>query len=95
MINTLVDIMRLIERYQQYLDQNGVSFDGRGFPSMRRDWYLDEWPDQVVTYRERKSSRLVTDPARTVLCFYCADERIYPRWEHVLEELDEYRPSWA
>lgn len=58
---------------------------------MRREWYLCEWPERMVTFRERKS-RLVTDSTRTVLCFYCADERIYPRWEHVLDELDEYRP---
>ncbi|OXN01731.1 DUF4417 domain-containing protein [Bifidobacterium vansinderenii] len=91
MISTALDLIRLIENYQQYLKQHGVHFDDQGFPSMQSEWYLDRWPDQVVTYRERKS-RLVTDPSRTALCFYCADERIYPRWERVLNELDEYRP---
>ena len=91
MTDTLTDILALIDRYSLYLEKCGVDFDDQGFPVMRREWYLDDWPDLVVTYRERRS-KLVTVPGNTVLCFYCADKHIYPRWKHVLDELDEYRP---
>ena len=44
----------------------------------------------MVTFKERKSS-LVVNPSKTVLCFYCPDERIYPRLDRVLLEIEEYR----
>ncbi|OZG57315.1 hypothetical protein BTIS_1409 [Bifidobacterium tissieri] len=91
MIHTLVDILKLIEQYQHYLEQQGVNFDSQGFPHLRREWYLKEWPDVIVTYKERKST-LVKNPSNTVLCFYCADGLIYPRLEHALDEIDNYRP---
>ncbi|TPF78748.1 hypothetical protein BW12_04895 [Bifidobacterium sp. UTCIF-3] len=91
MISALTDILALIDEYSRYLEEHGVRCDDQGFPLMQPEWYLNEWPDLVVTYRER-GSQLVSDPAHTVLCFYCSDDRIYPRLEQVLEELDEYRP---
>ncbi|NMM98699.1 DUF4417 domain-containing protein [Bifidobacterium olomucense] len=90
-----MELLDLIGEYQRYLKQNNVLLDSEGFPLMRREWYLeipdnDEWPKLIIPFRDRKSS-LVLDPSHTVLCFYCADNRIYPRLEQVLIELDEYR----
>lgn len=90
MIRAIDDIMRLVDKYTQYLEAKGARFDKNGFPIPERSWYLDEWPERIVTYRERKS-RIVLHPDKTALCFFCADDRIYPRFEKVLEELDEYR----
>lgn len=90
MISTLNHIMLLIDDYELYLTVQGVRFDKNGFPIPEQSWYLDERPELIVTYRERKS-RLVRHPDKTVLCFFCADARIYPRLKNVLKELDAYR----
>lgn len=90
MISTLTDILRLVDDYTAYLQSAGCRFDGEGFPLIPSSCFLDKLPDKVIPYRDRKS-RLVTDPSKTVLCFYCEDARIYPRLERVFDELPEYR----
>ena len=90
MIQTLEDIMRLVDTLDSYLRKSGCEFDERGFPIIPRSCYLSEIPDDVVTYKDRKST-LVKDISRAALCFFCGDERIYPRFERVFNEIDEYR----
>lgn len=90
MTRSLYDLFSLSDSYISYLKARGVGFDRRGFPRLASNQFLNSFPDTVVTYKERKSS-LVHDPSQTVLCFYCPDDRIYPRLDKVFNELDEYR----
>ncbi len=90
MISSLIDLMKLIDEYASYLKARNVLLDDKGFPLLDRRCFLQEWPDRVVPFRDRKS-KLVINPKRVVLCFYCDDERIYPRIENVLNDLPEYR----
>ncbi|MGI6033438.1 MAG: DUF4417 domain-containing protein [Coriobacteriales bacterium] len=90
MISKLTDIMEFIDRCTGYLADRGVGFDALGFPTVDKSWYLDEIPDQMVTYRDRNNG-YIRDRSRTVICFFCEDERIYPRFENLFEDLEEYR----
>lgn len=90
MLETIPQLISLVDGYTEYLSGKGVRFNRLGFPLLDRSCYLDRWPERVVTYRERYS-KLVTDPTATVLCLYCADERIYPRLERVLVEVPTYQ----
>lgn len=90
MLANLVDIMALVDDYSSYLEVRGCAFDEEGFPLLDRNCFLKAWPDQVVPFRNRKS-KFVKDPKKTALCFFCEDERIYPRLEKVLDEVQEYR----
>lgn len=90
MISSLADIVALVDEYTLYLESKGCRFDREGFPLLGHECYLEDWPEQVVVYRSRKS-KIVTNPEKTVLCFYCSDERIYPRLERVFREIPEYR----
>lgn len=90
MIATLVDLMTLVDDYTSYLEGHGCAFDEKGFPVLGRSCFLQEWPDQVIPFRNRKS-KFVKDPKRTIICFFCEDARIYPRLEKVLDEIPEYR----
>lgn len=90
MIVTLTQIMILVDEYTAYLESKSCQFNDDGLPILGKECFLKDWPDNVVPFRNRKS-RLVNNPKRTVLCFYCGDGRIYPRLEKVLRELPEYR----
>lgn len=89
MISTIIQIMEMIDEYSIYLESKDCSFDKEGFPILSKSHFLDEWPDAVVPFRSR-NSKLVSNPRKTVLCFYCEDSRIYPRLEKVFEDLSEY-----
>lgn len=80
----------LIDRYADYLGEEGVRFSPQGFPILQPRMYLDEWPALMVPYRDRKA-RFVHDPSHTVLCLFTSDARIYPRLEKVLDDVPEYR----
>lgn len=90
MIASLVDIMALIDSYMSHLEERGCKFDKNGFPILDRSCFLKEPPDQMIPFRNR-GSKLIENPKRTVLCFYCGDDRIYPRLEKVFSEIPEYR----
>lgn len=89
-IQTLYDVLALMDRYRRYLKSKGVQFNQDGFPFFSRDMFLEQWPSQVVPYDHRKNHR-VNNPQKTVLCHYNGDKRIYPRLERVLDDIGEYR----
>ena len=80
----------LIDRYAKYLDDRGVQFDSQGFPILSPQMYLDEWPELIVPYWDRKA-QFVHNPSCTVLCLFTGDARIYPRLENVLDDIPEYQ----
>ena len=87
--HNLRDILLLMEEYQKYLNNNDVQFNQEGFPIFTKDMFLEQWPRQVVPY-DRRNSLIIENPKETVLCHYDRDDRIYPRLEKVLNELDVY-----
>lgn len=90
MIRNLFDLVKTTEGILSYLKGKKVRFDKKGFPVLPKRAFLNSWPEQIVPYDFRKS-RLVQNPSKTLLCFYCTDKRIYPRFEKVLDEIVEYR----
>ncbi|MBR6450248.1 MAG: DUF4417 domain-containing protein [Fibrobacter sp.] len=90
MVKNLIDLLKIAEEYIRYLNHMGVKFNSKGFPLLGKEMFLDEYPELVVPYDFRKNS-LVTDPEKTLLCFYCGDKRIYPRLKRVLKDIPEYK----
>lgn len=89
-IDSLLRFFQIADEYSAYLEGAGVSLNNDGFPLLDSPRFLDEWPDQVVTFKYRTSS-LVEDESRTALCFFAPDQQIYPRLAKVFDELEEYR----
>lgn len=89
-IQNLMDIFSMIDFLYQYLDGKDISFNSDGFPIFRSEMFLDEWPDLVIPYSQRKNKRVI-DKKKTVLCFFDKDHKLYPRLSKVLEEIEEYR----
>ncbi len=90
MVKNLIDLLKITEEYIRYLKRMGVKFDSKGFPLLKKEMFLDEYPELVIPYDFRKSV-LITSPKKTLLCFYCGDKRIYPRLKRVLKEIAEYK----
>lgn len=89
MVKNMMDLCKIADDFVLYLQGKGVEFDEKGFPIFKREMFLEKIPEQVIPYDFRKN-RIVRNPKKTLLAFYCPDGRIYPRLEKVLEEIPEY-----
>ena len=89
-IRNFKDIFSMMEFLYQYLNGKDIKFNHEGFPEFRSDMFLNEWPDLVIPYSQRKNKR-VKDKSKTVICFFDKDQRLYPRLKNVLEEIEEYK----
>lgn len=90
MVRNLIDLLKVAEEYIRYLKCMGVKFNNKGFPLLKKEMFLDEYPELAVPYDFRKNG-LVKNPQNTLLCFYCGDKRIYPRLKRVLKEIEVYK----
>jgi hypothetical protein len=88
-IYSIADLLNIISLMYLYL-QGKIEFSCDGWPMFKKEHFLDVWPDLVVTFRDRKST-LVKDKKKTLLCFFTADYRIYPRFIKIFRELDTYK----
>ena len=89
MINDLVSICEIADRYLTYLNGK-MDFSGNGFPVFTKEMLLDEEPDLIVPFYQRHN-RVVKDPAKTVICFYSSDRFLYRRLEKVFDDINEYK----
>lgn len=70
--------------------QRKVHFAPDGWPIMEREWFLDVWPDELVPYPNR-NNKLYSNKHNSALCYYCADNRIYPRFYNLFQEIESYK----
>ena len=83
MVRNMMDLCKIADGYITYLESKGVKFNDDGYPIFEERMFLKELPKQILPYDFRKN-RIVDDPRKLLLCFYCPDARIYPRLENVL-----------
>lgn len=88
-IATIADLLDIIRQYEYYL-KGKTEFTSDGWPVLKKEWFLNKWPDLMITYANR-NNKLVVDKNRTVLCFYDKDSHIYPRFVNLLDELSTYK----
>jgi hypothetical protein len=88
-ISSIADLLDVISLMYQYL-HGKIEFSNDGWPLFKKEHFLKVWPDLVVTYRDRNCV-LVKDKKKTLLCFFTADCRIYPRFVKVFQEVNIYK----
>ena len=88
-IVSIAELLMIVSQYTDYL-QGKISFSSDGWPVLKREWFLNEWPEMMITYSNRNNN-IVSDRGRTVLCFYSKDKQIYPRFINLYEEIKNYR----
>lgn len=86
----LTNILYLIDFYQRYLKKHKFQFDDNGYPIFQKSMFLNEWPDLIVTYKNR-NNKIVKKKEKTLLCFFDKDEHLYQRFIKVFDEIDEYK----
>ncbi len=89
MLCNLLDIFQITDNYLSYL-KDKIDFTEDGFPIFTKEMFLEEKPDMVITYANRKN-KIVVNPKKTVLCFYDNDNTLYVRAEKVLNDIEEYK----
>lgn len=87
---TLPWLIDIATSFESYVNSRHVKFDRNGFPLIPASAYATSIPSDMLPYG-RRNSRLCKDPRTTVICFFTDDRHIYPRFEHLLEEIDLYR----
>lgn len=87
---TLPWLIDIATSFEPYVDNRHVKFDRNGFPLIPASAYATSIPSDMLPYG-RRNSRLCKDPRTTAICFFTGDRYIYPRFEHLLEEIDRYR----
>lgn len=90
MIKNSKDLLNAVMGFYDYLHKHNFPFNKHGFPIFSREMFLQEWPEQIIPYKNRKHW-VVGDYKKTLLCFYTPDRNIYPRLEKTAEEIDEYK----
>jgi hypothetical protein len=88
-IDSLADLLDIIQKMSEYL-VGKIQFTKDGWPIFERKHLLLDLPEKVITcqYRNTISPDL---KSKTLLCFFSADSRIYPRFLNLFDELDEYK----
>lgn len=67
-----------------------ILLDQDGWPIFERKHFLSEWPESVVTFKN-KCSTLLGDKSKTLLCFFASDAEIYTRFSKVYQDIPVYR----
>lgn len=87
---TIPWLIQMAEEFESYLVSRGMRFDSLGFPLVPPSCYADIVPGEMLPYTHRHS-RLCEDAACVAICFFMSDKRIYPRFECLPDEIEDYR----
>ena len=87
---TIPWLIQLAEEFESYAASRGIRFDGYGFPLVPSSCYADVVPGEMLPYTHRHS-RFCKDASRAAICFFMDDRRIYPRFECLPDEIENYR----
>lgn len=85
-----LSICAYIDTLATYLSGKGCEFNDEGFPILDAAWFATSRPTFMTTYRDRRAP-FVVDSSATLLCFYCADQLIYPRFDKLVQEMGIYK----
>ena len=88
-IDSIADLLDWINLALSYL-QGKIAFDPAGWPIFDPAYFLQDWPDQIVTYHNR-NSRKIKDKSKTLICFFAPDREIYPRFVKLFSDMETYR----
>ena len=88
-IKNLADLLETINDLYMLLDGE-IGFDVEGWPIFQKDHFLDEWPEDMVTYVNRKN-KLIVAKNKTLLCHFASDRQNFRRFPKVMADIVEYQ----
>ena len=88
-INNLSDLLKIINNLYEYLDGK-ITFDDAGWPCFQKEHFLTEWPEDMITYSNRKNN-LIDAKDKTLLCHFSGDLQNYRRFPKIKNDIEEYQ----
>lgn len=85
----MLELMHITDEMYQYV-HGKITFDAEGWPIFLQEHFLDEWPEDMVSF-ENRSSRLIAPKSETLLCFYMGDVQNYRRFSHLQKDIPLYQ----
>ena len=89
-MHSLFDVFQCIDTLYNYLEQFKLEYNKSGFPIFTKEMFLCKYPQLVIPYYLR-NNKIVDNKKSTLLCFYCPDFRIYPRFSKIEEDIATYK----
>ncbi len=86
---TLLELMYITDNLYAYLKEK-INFDSKGWPIFQRNHFLNEWPEDMVTF-DNRNSHLISQKANTLLCFYMGDIQNYRRFKTIQQDIPIYK----
>lgn len=78
----------LASKLVEYLKENGVSFNEKGYPILKEEWLAKTKPSFIVPFNKRQYFRNEQDVS---ICFFSKDENLYPRLAKIFDEMQIYK----
>ena len=86
----LLDLIKIIDEYLNYLKNHNFKFDENGFPIFTKNMFLTEVPDLIIPYCNRNDRR-VKNKEKALICNFAPDKKIYPRLKKVFNDIEIYK----
>lgn len=87
-----MNLFQTYHRLYTYLKQNGIEFSEDGYPVFREEMFTDETPDEIFPFNRRNECK---NKKKTALCTCQVDKEVYPKIEHLDQDLDEWKSYMA
>lgn len=81
-------IFMIADHLYTFLSQHGIKFNTYGYPVIPDECILREVPEEIVPYDHRNACNC---QAKTVVCFFEKDQRLYPRLHTLDEDINKLR----
>lgn len=86
----IIDLLQWMQQIREKL-QGKIDFDEDGYPLFKESDFVANIPEDMVDFSNRNNHRITTPKGRTLLVFYEADRKIYPRFYKLEQELPIYQ----
>lgn len=89
-MKSISECINVSNMYYRYLNNKSIAFNELGLPRVPRKCFLNKWPKDIVPVNVMNSSS-IKNKSKKLICFYCKDRYIYPRFDKLFTEIPKYR----
>lgn len=86
---TIEKLIHITDKLYQY-SINKINFDSDGWPIFKEEYFVDEWPQDMITF-DNRNSKLVLSKEKTLICFFMGDCQNFRRFKNLLNDIPIYQ----
>lgn len=88
-IHNIADLLKTVNILYELIE-GAIKLDDDGWPIFCKDHFLNEWPEDMVTY-DNRNSRLILSKQTTLLCHFAGDRQNYRRFQKLEHDIPIYQ----